>query len=165
MTRPQLLYRRIQLVDQDGVTHRFYSDLLRGKTVVINTFFSSCHGSCLVTASTLTKLQERLGDRLGRDVLILSITVDRSNDTPEALATYAKKLGAKPGWYFLTGERAELDKILKKLGLFVELRESHSSIFLVGNLRTGLWKKVLGLGDSEQVIASIESVASDAPVR
>jgi len=153
------------LVDQNGVSHPFYSDLLRDKTVVINAFFSSCKGSCIGTSSTLTKLQERLGDRLGRDVRILSLTVDRTNDTPQALAAYAQRIGAKPGWYFLTGEQRELDQVLKKLGLFVELRESHSPIFLVGNLRTGLWKKVIGLGDSEQVIASIESVASDAPVR
>ncbi len=153
------------LVDQNGVSHQFYSDLLRDRTVVINAFFSSCKGSCIGTSSTLIKLQDRLGDRLGRDVRILSLTVDRTNDTPQALAAYAQRIGARPGWYFLTGERRELDQVLKKLGLFVELRESHSPIFLVGNLRTGLWKKVLGLGDSEQVIASIESVASDAPVR
>jgi protein SCO1/2 len=152
-----------QLVDQDGVTHRFYSDLLRGKTVVINTFFSSCHGSCLVTASTLMKLQERLGDRLGRDVLILSITVDGTNDTPGVLAPHAKRLGAKPGWYFLTGDRREVDLVLKKLGLYVELRESHSPLFLVGNLRTGLWKKVFGLAESGEVLESIESVIDDGP--
>ncbi|MBV8283629.1 MAG: SCO family protein [Candidatus Eremiobacteraeota bacterium] len=154
-----------RLVDQNGVSHRFYSDLLRDKTVVISAFFSNCRGSCLVTANTLTRLQERLGERLGRDVRICSLTVDRANDTPETLAAYAKTLGAKPGWYFLTGERRELDPVLKKLGLYVELRESHSPIFLVGNLRTGLWKKVFGLGDSEEVIASIESVAGDAPTR
>ena len=153
------------LVDQNGVSHAFYSDLIKDKTVVINAFFSSCKGSCIATSSTLTKVQERLGDRLGRDVRILSLTVDRTNDTPQELAAYAQRIGAKPGWYFLTGERRELDQVLKKLGLFVELRESHSPMFLVGNLRTGLWKKVLGLGDSEQVIASIESVADDAPVR
>ncbi len=150
-----------RLVDQDGATHRFYSDMLRGKTVIISTFFSSCTGVCVTTASTLTKLQERLGDRLGRDVVILSISVDRTNDTPAVLANYARKVGAKPGWYFLTGERDMLDPVLKKLGQYVEVREGHSPIFLVGNLRTGLWKKVFGLGESGEVIQVIESVIGD----
>jgi protein SCO1 len=151
-----------RLVDQDGRSHRFFSDLLRGKTVVINTFFSECKGTCLGTGESLKKLQDRLGDRLGRDVLILSLSVDRANDTPRALAAHARKLGARPGWYFLTGDRREVDPLLKKLGQFVDVRENHSPIFLVGNLRTGLWKKILGIGPADEVIAGVESVADDA---
>ena len=149
------------LVDQSGASLRFYDDLLRGKVVVINVFFSQCNGSCVVMGNTLAKLQERLGERLDRDVRLISITVDSPRDTPEVLAAYAHRYGARKGWYFLSGHKTNVDTLLKKLGQYVEFRESHGAIFLAGNMRTGLWKKVFGLADSEQVIDQIDSVIND----
>lgn len=67
----------------------------------------------------------------------------------------------RKGWYFLGGEKAAVDTVLKKLGQYVEVRESHSAVMLVGNLRTGLWKKVFGLADAEQVINQVRTVIDD----
>ena len=149
------------LVDQSGTSHRFYADLLRGKVVVINVFFSQCNGSCVMMGNTLAKLQERLGDRLERDVRLLSITVDTPNDTPEVLAAYARRYNARKGWYFLNGAKIDVDTVLKKLGQYVEVRENHSALMLVGNMQTGLWKKIFGLADADQVIKQIETVIDD----
>jgi protein SCO1/2 len=149
------------LVDQSGVSHRFYGDLLRGKVVVINVFFSQCNGSCVAMGNTLAKLQERLGDRLERDVRLISITVDSPNDTPGVLTAYAKRYNARKGWYFLSGAKVDVDTLLKKLGQYVEVRENHGAVMLVGNMRTGLWKKLFGLADAELVIEQIQTVIDD----
>lgn len=151
------------LMDQNGRQVRFYTDLLQGKVVIINSFFATCQGSCLPLNRNLEKVQQALGDRLGKDVYILSISVDPTVDTPPKLKEYAKKLNARAGWYFLTGEKQNVDLVLKKLGQFVEDKQDHLNIFIIGNVRTGLWKKAFGLAPSDQLVAVVESVLKDQP--
>ena len=149
------------LVNQNGERMRFYTDLMKDKTVIIDTFFATCQASCLPMNRNLAQIQEALGDRLGKDVNILSISVDPGVDTPTLLKAYAKKLNAKPGWYFLTGDKESIEFILKKLGQFVDDKNDHLNIFLIGNDRTGLWKKAFGLAKSEELMKVVESVAND----
>lgn len=159
----QKYFSDVLLVNQDGEKMRLYSDLLQGKTVIINSFFATCQGSCLPLSRNLQKVQDALGDRLGKDARIISISVDPSVDTPPALKAYAKKLQAKPGWYFLTGDKESVDFALKKLGQFVSAKESHLNLFIIGNERTGLWKKAFGLARSEEIVKVVESVINDQP--
>ena len=156
-------FANLALVDQDGRRLDLYNDLMKGKTVVINTFFASCTGSCPVMGKTFQLIQDRLGDAVGRDVNLISITVDPATDTPAALKAYAKRMNARPGWYFLTGSPDEVSAALKKLGQYVDSRETHVNIFLVGNDRTGLWKKVFGLAKPADIYTSVESVVNDKP--
>ena len=149
------------LIDQNGERMRFYTDLMKDKTVIIDTFFATCQASCLPMNRNLAQVQEALGDRLGKDVNILSISVDPGVDTPTLLKAYAKKLNAKPGWYFLTGDQESVAVILKKLGQFVDDKNDHLNIFLIGNNRTGLWKKAFGLAKSEELMKVVESVVND----
>lgn len=151
----------VELVNQNGKKVRFYSDLLQGKVVIINSFFATCQGSCLPLNQNLAKVQEALGDRLGKDVYILSISVDPTVDTPTALNAYAKKLNARPGWFFLTGAKENVDFALKKIGQFVDDKQDHLNIFIIGNERTGLWKKAFGLAKSEELVKVVESVIND----
>jgi protein SCO1 len=151
----------IELIDQDGKTVRFYSDLLKGKVVVINAFFATCQGSCLPMNRNLEKVQEAFRARMGKDLFIISISVDPQVDTPASLKEYAKKLNAAPGRYFITGKKENVDQALYKLGQYVEQKEQHTNIFIVGNERTGLWKKVFGLAKAEEIVKAVESVLND----
>lgn len=151
----------IPLVDQSGKTQRLYSDLLAGRSVVIDVMFTSCTGVCPVMSRTFAHLQDWLGDRLGRDVHLISISVDPENDTPAKLAEYAARYKAKPGWYFLTGSKEDVQAALGKLGQKVENRESHQNLFLIGNDRTGLWKKAFGLASPEEIVPIVDSVVND----
>ncbi|HEX9985234.1 MAG TPA: SCO family protein [Thermoanaerobaculia bacterium] len=153
----------IPLVDQNGRGVDLYDDLIRNHTVVINSFFASCTGSCPIMSKTFLLLQNRLGDRIGKDVILVSITVDPKNDTPDALKAYAKRMGAKPGWYFLTGTKAQVDAALTKLGQYAETRDAHKNIIIAGNDRTGLWKKALAIAPSEEVWQVVATVANDTP--
>jgi protein SCO1/2 len=152
----------VELVDQDGQKHRFYSDLLAGKTVVVDAFFANCSGACPVMGQKLAALQDWLGDRLGKDAYLLSITVDPQTDTPARLKEYAQRLGARPGWFFLTGKKENVDWALYKLGYFVEQKEAHSNLLIMGRESTGLWKKVFGLAPAEEIIHSLDAVLHDA---
>lgn len=151
----------VVLVNQNGEKMRFYSDLLKGKVVIINSFFGTCQGVCLPLNRNLEKVQQALGDHVGKDVNIISISVDPTVDTPASLKEYAKNLHAKPGWYFLTGDKQNVDFALSRIGQFVEKREDHLNIFIIGNERTGLWKKAFGLAPDTELFKVVESVLND----
>ena len=159
----QKYFTDVVLVNQNGEKMRLYSDLLRDKVVIIDAFFATCQGSCLPMNRNLEKVQEALGDRVGKDVYIISISVDPIVDTPANLKEYAKKLHARPGWYFLTGEKQNVDFALRKLGEYVEDKQDHLNIFIIGNERTGLWKKAFGLAPSDELVKVVLSVLNDQP--
>lgn len=151
----------VVLLNQNGERMRFYSDLLQNKVVIIDSFFATCQGSCLPMNRNLEKVQEALGDHIGKDVFIISISVDPEVDTPASLKEYAKKLHARPGWYFLTGDKQNVDFALNKLGQYVNDKQDHLNIFIIGNERTGLWKKAFGLARSDELVKVVESVLND----
>ena len=82
---------------------------------------------------------------------MISITVDPEADTPSVLKNYAAKFGAKPGWYFLTGSKANVDDVLSKLGGYVKDKNQHSSVVIVGNVAHGGWQKMLGIGNADAI--------------
>lgn len=151
----------VVLVNQNGEKMRFYSDLLQGKVVIINSFFATCTGSCLPMNRNLEKLQTGLGAHMGKDVYIISISVDPAVDTPGELKAYAKKLNAGPGWFFLTGDKEMVAFALKKIGHFVDNKQDHLNIFIIGNERTGLWKKAFGLANGDELMKVVDSVLND----
>ena len=132
----------LNVITHEGKELRFYSDLLKDKLVVISFFYTSCPTAqpALITSF---KLQKRLRDRLGRDILILSIGVDPENDTLEVVRQYAKKFNPQKGWLFLTGSEKNMDVINRRLGNTNNLPEGHLRLFLLGNLKTGHWIKLV----------------------
>ena len=160
-SQAQKYFTDVVLVNQQGEKMRLYSDLLRGKVVIINSFFATCTGSCLPLTRNLEKLQAGLGARMGKEVHIISISVDPTVDTPASLKAYAKKLNAGPGWYFLTGSKESVDFALMKIGQFVDNKQDHLNIFIIGNERTGLWKKAFGLASNDELMKVVDSVLND----
>ena len=150
----------VELVDQNGEKVRFYSDLLAGKVVIINSFFASCNGSCPVMSGTFRKIQAALGDRLGRDVHLISISVDPETDTPAQLRKFAGQAKAQPGWHFVTGDKKNVNQALYKLGLLTETKESHTAIVLIGNEPKGVWKKAFGLAAPDDVVKLVQEVVA-----
>ncbi|HEX7155093.1 MAG TPA: SCO family protein [Thermoanaerobaculia bacterium] len=154
-------FKDIVLTDQHGKRVRLYEDVMKGHTVVMNSFFATCTGSCPVMTKTYLALQERYADRLGKDLRLVSITVDPQTDTPSALLEYARRAKAKNGWFLLTGSKEEVELALKKIGQYAENREAHKNVMIIGNDRTGLWKKAFALAKTNEVAAVVDSVLND----
>jgi cytochrome oxidase Cu insertion factor (SCO1/SenC/PrrC family) len=151
----------ILLTNQDGKQLRLYTDILKGNVVIINSFYSTCTGVCRVTIPVFKQLQDSLGERVGKNIRLISLTVDPQNDTPEVLRKYAAGVGAKPGWEFLTGDKQTVEQALYKFGFHTDAKEDHSNVFIIGNESTGLWKKVLGIAPPYEIRRSVESVLED----
>ena len=143
------------LLTQDGKPVRFYDDMLKGKVVLINFMFTTCTGVCPPMANNMAKVQSYLGDRVGRDVVLISLTVDPETDTPEKLKRYAENFKAKPGWYFLTGKKENVDWVLYKMGGYVDDKMKHSGVLIIGNEATGEWVKTAALRNPAQIAQAV----------
>lgn len=143
------------LITQDSRPVRFYDDLLKGKVVLINFMFTTCTGVCPPMTANLAKVQNYLGEHVGKDVVIISISVDPTVDTPERLKKYAEGFHARPGWYFLTGKKENVDWVLYKLGGYVEDKMQHSAVLIIGNEATGEWVKTAAVRNPAQIAEAV----------
>lgn len=134
-------YTDLKLVAHDGREVRFYSDLLKDKTVLIHFFYVNCKTTAARQSKVLSDLQPLLGERLGKDIFLVSITVDPTVDTPDRVRDYARAFAPRPGWTFLSGKKENVDWINYRLGNYTTNPESHAAFFLLGNLRSGHWLK------------------------
>ena len=106
----------VVLRTQDGASVRFYDDLLKDKTVLINFMYTTCTDDCPLTTANLVRVQTALRSRLGRDFFMYSITVDPEHDTHAVLKKYARTFGVQPGWLFLTGTQEDIRGLRRNFG-------------------------------------------------
>ena len=138
-------FPNVQLTTHEGKAVRFYDDLIKGKIVAIDLIYTTCRYNCPLETARLAQVQRVLGDRVGRDIFFYSITIDPEHDTPEVLAAYAKTYHAGPGWLFLTGAPADIERVSRKLGLYADPDpndpDGHTPMLVVGNEATGQWMR------------------------
>lgn len=149
-----------QLVDVDGKAVRFKSEAVGNRIVVVGFIYTSCTTICPVTSVILGKIQERLieklGEQFGRDVKLITLTVDPATDTPERLKDYAANFGSPAGWLWLTGEKPQVDKVLVGLGAYAADFTRHSGAILVGDGRSGDWMRFYGLPNPPDIVDCVE---------
>lgn len=160
ITDAEKYFTNLPLVTQDGTHVRFYSDLIHGKVVLINTMFTHCTMICSPMTQNLSKVQEYLGANWARNVRMISITVDPDFDTPRVLKEYADSAKATIMWTFVTGKKENIDWVLYKLGAYTENRDEHYSLLILGNEATGEWKKVFALAKPEEIVLALKEIAN-----
>ena len=160
-------FPNIRLVTHDERAVSFYDDLVRDRTVIINFMYATCDGACPGTTRNMVKIHRLLGDRVGDDILMLSITIDGDKlDSPEALRGFADRYGGtKPGWLYLTGNYEEIDELRHALGAYdldpvIDAdKTQHSGLLTFGNDRTDRWSALPALMDSGQIVEAILRVS------
>lgn len=149
----------VKLTDQRGRQVRFIEDVAKDRIVVVTTFFTECAAICPVTGQKFAQLAKLLGRRLGREVVLVSVSVDPENDTPAEMREWMKPFHVREGWTLLSGPRPELDKLLKSLGLYVEAgAQRHQSGVLIGSPKTG-WVRAGALESPEKWNRLIDEIA------
>jgi len=145
-----------ELLDQDGNRVRFRSDVVKDRLVVIDVFYTTCPLVCPILSATFSDLQDLLGDRLGREVFLVSVSVDPATDIPPRLKEYARRWEAKPGWIFLTGARSDVDRVLQGLGAYAANLADHPAMMLVGDAASGKWARFYGFPTPEMLSAKLD---------
>ena len=154
----------LELLDQDGKTVRFYSDLVKGKTVAVNFIFTTCTTICPPLGATFARVQKELGERAGRDVHFISVSVDPVTDTPERLKAWGAKFKAGPGWTLVTGDKVRVDQLLNALAASASKREDHSPTIVVINDARQVVTRTYGLARPSQIIKVIDdTIAGTTP--
>ena len=130
------------LQDQNGNTLRFYSDALHNRVVLLNVIFTSCTDACPLITQKLKQVREVLGDKAD-GITFISLTSDPLRDTPAVLKAYTLKQGVDgPHWFFLTGDKAQMDLVLSRIGQIVPTPEQHSTQLIVGDVANKRWSKI-----------------------
>ena len=160
----RLYFPNVVLRTQDDKPVRFYDDLVKDKAVTINFFFARCEEICPLVTSNLAKVQRLLGDRVGRDLFMNSISLKPEEDTPAKLKAYAEMHGARPGWTFLTGAPADVELLRRSLGFTNPSAKVDKDLNQhIGNVRYGneplmLWAACPGQARAEWIVESVSWV-------
>lgn len=148
-----------RVVDQDGKPWHFYSDLIKGKTVAINFIFTSCGAICPSLTAIFKEAHALVPQRSQKPAHFISVSVDPLNDTPAVLKAFAADAGAN--WTFVTGDRQEIDRVLKAFGTSLGVREDHSPLIVVGNDEIDQWTKLYGLVPPRKLTAAVLTAQRD----
>jgi protein SCO1 len=151
----------IELTAHTGQRVRFYDDLVKDKKVIFNFMYVKCDGICVPVTSNLVRVQKLLGDRVGRDIFMYSITLKPAEDSAEDLRQYAEQHGVGPGWLFLTGTPGDIEHLRRAQG-FVNLDpvEDADTSNHIGMVRFGVealtrWAACPGMANPEHIARSI----------
>jgi protein SCO1 len=151
----------VVLYTQENRKVRFYEDLIKDRIVVINVFYATCDGVCPGITANLARVQKMLGDRVGRDIFMYSLTLKPEEDTPAALKEYAEMYHVRPGWTFLTGKPKDAELLRRSLGFtdpdpkLDKDKSQHIGNIKFGNERYMLWSACPGMAHPDWIVKSI----------
>jgi len=146
------------LTDQNGKSVKFKTEVLADRLAVVNFIYTTCTTVCPVQSALIADLQQRLGERSGKEVSLISVSVDPLRDTPLRLKEFAARYKAGPGWRFLTGSRQAVDEVLKAFDVYTPNFADHPAAVLVGNPRSGEWVRLFGFPSTDQILARMKEL-------
>ena len=150
----------LELLNQDGKSVKFKTDVIGEHIVVMNFVYTTCTTQCPLNSQILSHVQKSLSAQGNRQVQLVSVSVDSGTDTPQRLKEYAEKIGAGPGWTWLTGYRPEVNKLLNALGVYTPDFKTHPSVILVGDGKTGNWTRFYGTPDPDHLLNKVQELVA-----
>ncbi|MFQ5451825.1 MAG: SCO family protein [Nitrospinaceae bacterium] len=146
------------LVTQDGDPVKFKSEVIGDKLVIMDFIYTTCTTACPIQTAMFSQLQNLLGGRLGKEVSLISITIDPATDIPSRLKAYAKKHNAGPDWIFLTGKKSHVDEVLLGLRAYSSDLDEHPSMILVGDGKSDQWTRYYGFPKLDALLSKLDEL-------
>ena len=148
----------LELLTQDGNRVKFKSDVIGDKLVAITFIYTFCTTICPIYNAIFTQLQDLLGERQGKDVILISMTLDPARDIPRRMKREAHKFKAKPGWFYLTGKKQNVDQVLRGMDAYFPDFVEHPPMALIGDGKTDTWRRFNGFPRPQQLLAMIDEL-------
>ena len=162
--RARKYFTDTEVIDQNGKKLRFYSDVLRNRVVLISFIFTNCEYACPMQAQKLKQTRALMVPAIRDEVWFVTLSVDPERDTPAAMKQFAEKQGLDESrWLFLTGEKPNLDFLIKRLGQYTPGIEAHTTLMLAGNDRTQHWARVLPMVPPDGIAQQLRSLVEETP--
>jgi len=146
----------VELVDQDNRSGRFVSDFIGDNLAAVTFTFTNCTTICPVLDGIFLGVQDEISDKLGRDSVLVSVTVDPANDIPERLKAHAARLNADPAWTFLTGDKDTVNGLLKVLEVYAPNILDHPPTVFVVDGRRGVWTRLYGFPSPDKIVEVLD---------
>lgn len=157
----------VLVTSQTGKTYRFYSDLIRDKVVLVQ-FMSLDSQKQFPSLEHFSQIAQRLGDKLGKNVSMYSITTDPGKDTQERLAAYAKENNVPVGWYLLSASNESAKSITDRFAKHLSKHHHHEGINTrmvhYGNGSVGLWGAFASDADPDMAVTRLGWLQNGSPV-
>lgn len=147
----------VPVIDTAYHTEGFVSRFIDTDTVVISLTYTGCETLCPITNAILQQLDRTLQGNNLSSIQIVTLSIDPENDTPDAMRASADLLESSERWTWLTATPQHGRMLLNSFDVDVTAVEEHDPMFLVGNIATGRFIRVIGIPDPEQLIAISES--------
>jgi protein SCO1 len=146
----------VQVTTHEGKSVRFYSDLVKGKTVAVNFIFTNCSTICPASGALFASLQKQNA----RGVHFISVSIDPTVDTPKKLTAWSARFRTGPGWTLVTGTQDAIDQLVKALGGPVGRPQDHMPLTIVGSDATRTWTRLYGFPGAEKLDELVEEVST-----
>jgi protein SCO1/2 len=146
------------LMTQHGEDVMFVSDVIGDNIVVMDFVYTTCTTICPVLSALFTQVQTKLGDDVGDEIWLVSMSVDPIRDTPQRMKAYSAKHRAGDGWLWLTGPKPAVDDVLTGLGAYTTNFEDHPSMILIGDGRTGEWRRLFGFPNPDRIVQIVNDL-------
>jgi protein SCO1/2 len=148
------------LIDRHGRAMRFVGDALGDAIVAMDFVYTSCTTACPLISAVMAQVQDSLGARLGDEFRLVTLSIDPVRDTPKRLDAHAAKFGAGEDWIWLTGKKAVVDEVLLGLEAYTPEFVDHPSQVMIGDPKRGVWSRIYGFPDPEEIVARMEALAA-----
>ena len=96
--------------------------LEEGKPVILNPLYFECPMLCGLVVDGVLNAVDELAWTPGKDYLVISVSIDpKENDSlakeyKQRYISKLKKPNADAGWYFLTGRKDQIDRLVESVG-------------------------------------------------
>lgn len=142
----------VELTDQSRKRALLARDIVGGRIVIANFVFTTCSSVCPVISGVFNQVQQQLPAGVARDTIMLSISVDPLNDTPDRLRAAAQNYGSGEGWRWLTGRVDDVEAALKGFGAYAARPDDHLPMAIVGDPVTNTWYRFTGTPGAAQLV-------------
>lgn len=156
----QVQFADVELTDQHGRPVRLKDEVVGDKIVVMGFIYTSCTTVCPVVSAIMQKVQAQLGEMVGSEVQLVSISVDPLRDTPQRLREYASQFQAGPGWTWLTGPVPAVNDTLKGLGTWSADFTTHPPVIMIGDGRSEQWTRFYGFTDPAVLVGRVYALGA-----
>jgi protein SCO1/2 len=140
----------VELIDQSGTSVSLRSLLEMEQPIALNFIFTTCTTICPVMTATFAQMRRELGEA-GDQLRLVSISIDPEYDRPDKLKAYAEQFRAGAGWDFLTGDSADIVRVLKSLDSYAGSKMNHQPITLLKSPGSSSWTRIEGLASGKDL--------------
>lgn len=150
----------VTLLNQDREEINLKKQVDGDKPVMLEFIFTSCQTICPIMSAGFSNFQKQMGDKAD-DVRLISISIDPQHDTPERMKKYLEKYGARPGWDFFTGAKADIDSITTAFMARTSDKMEHHPLTFLRAPGDAEWVRLEGLLSGSDLMKEFQELIAE----